>query len=326
MDSFFPHRQSQTVVLDVECSTEVPVTSGVPQGSVLGPLCFLAYINKLPSSASKSQVRLFADDTAIYLTINSLADSLTLQQDLDKMQVWEKAWDMEFNPSKCQVLHITKNKHVIKNKYYLHGQALEPVTHAKYLGLDLSTELSFNTHITRITTNANKSLGFIKRNISTNNQKVKELAYKTLVRPQVEYASTVWNPYTKTNIHKVEMVQRRAIRWINQDYSPLSSVTDMQKKMGWRSLEHRRLDARIIMFYKIYHNIVAINLPSYIQKPNRQTRHMHPLCLRQIQVTSDYHKFSFFPHCITLWNRLPVNIVTLPDLEHFKQAVAGIQY
>jgi len=316
----------QTVVVDGDCSSEVPVTSGVPQGSVLGPLCFLLYINQLPSHVLKSEVRLFADDTAVYLTINSHSDPSTLQQDLDNMVIWEKQWDMEFNPSKCQVIHVTKNKNVIKHQYLLHGQILESASNAKYLGLDLSSDLSFNTHINRITSQANRSLGFIKRNITTKNKKVRELAYKSLVRPQVEYASTIWSPYTKSKIHQVEMVQRRTARWVTNDYSPLSSVTAMQEVLGWRSLEHRRLDCRLIMFYKIYHNLVAIRLPSYIQTPQRLSRHMHPLSLRQIQVSSDYHKYSFFPHSVVLWNNLPGHIATLPDLEQFKRAVAKIQY
>ena len=235
---------------------------------------------------------------------------------------------MEFNPTKCQVLHVTKNKHPIKHKYILHGQALESVTSAKYLGLDISSDLSYNTHISRVTNTAYKTLGFLKRNITTKNEKVKQLAYKSLVRPQVEFASSIWSPHTKANIRKVEMIQRRAVRWVKRDYSPLSSVTAMQDGLGWRTLEHRRIDFRIIMFFKIYHNIVAINLPSYISKPDRYTRHMHPLSLRQIQVSSDYHKWSFFPHCVTLWNTLPVNIVTLPatNLDQFKQAVGSIHY
>ena len=164
--------RSQTVVLDRETSTEVPVTSGVPQGSVLGPLFFLIYINQLPSSISDSEARLFADDTAVYLTINSLSDCLTLQQDLDSLQVWERDWDMEFNPSKCQVLHITRNKNVLKHKYSLHDQVLVSVPDAKYLGLDLSLDLSYNKHISRITTSANKTIGFIKRNITTKLRKL----------------------------------------------------------------------------------------------------------------------------------------------------------
>ena len=318
--------RSQAVVLDGESSAEVPVTSGVPQGSVLGPLCFLIYINQLPFTVSKSQVRLFADDTAIYLTVNSLSDCASLQKDLDKLQEWEKQWDMEFNPSKCQVLHITRNKTVIKNRYYLHGQALEPVSQAKYLGVDFSSDLSFNTHVSRITAKANRSLGFIKRNISTRNERVRELAYKSLVRPQLEYASSVWCPYTKTAIQKVENVQRRAVRWVKHNYSPLSSVTAMQDSLGWRSLEHRRYDSKLIMFYKIYHNLVAIPLPQYIQTPIRFTRHMHPLSLRQVQVQSDYQKFSFFPHCIRLWNQLPADVASLPNLDEFRGAVVRMQY
>ena len=193
--------RTQVVVLEGEKSDEVPVTSGVPQGSVLGPLLFLLYINNLPDHV-KSQVRLFADDTAVYLTINNLNDCNTLQQDLNTLEQWEIKWEMRFNPSKCQVLNITRNKHKIKQNYILHGHILETLTSAKYLGVDLSEDLSFNTHINRICTTANRTLGFVKRNIQTQNKKVKETAYKTLVRPQVEYWSPVWSPYIKQNINK----------------------------------------------------------------------------------------------------------------------------
>lgn len=319
--------RSQTVLLNGDHSTEVPVTSGVPQGSVLGPLFFLLYINKLPSSVT-SQIRLFADDTAVYLTINSISDAETLQEDLTRMEAWESEWNMEFNPSKCQVLHITRNKNPIKHKYFLHGETLQAVSNAKYLGVDLSSDLSYSTHINRITTNANKTLGFLKRNILTKNEKVRELAYKTLVRPQVEYASSIWSPHTKTQINKVEMVQRRAVRWVKHEYSPLASVTAMQDSLGWRTLEQRRCDFRLIMFFRIYHHLVEVEFPSYIKKPVRLSRHMHPLSFRQIQVTSDYHKWSFYPHCITLWNSLPCQVATLPaaELEQFRRAVASIHH
>ena len=165
-EAFLCNRK-QTVVLDGEFSKEVPVTSGVPQGSVLGPLYFLIYINDLPSNIT-SQVRLFADDTAVYLTINSPEDTKTLQEDLHKLEIWEAEWDMEFNPTKCQVLHISKSKTKLMSQYTLHGQILESTTSAKYLGVDITSDLNWNSHISRITTNANKTLGFIKRNIVTN--------------------------------------------------------------------------------------------------------------------------------------------------------------
>ena len=199
--------RSQTVVLEGDSSSEVPVSLGVPQGSVLGPILFLLYINDLPDNV-QSQVRLFADDTAVYLSIHSPNNSANLQKDLDRLQEWEAQWDMEFNPGKCQVCHITRSRNPIKSTYTMHNKTLETVSSARYLGVDMSTDLSFNTHMNRITSNANKSLGFIKRNIKTKHKGVREAAYKTIVRPQLEYASTTWSPYTQNQSQKIEMVQR----------------------------------------------------------------------------------------------------------------------
>ena len=118
--SSFLGGRTQAVVLEGECSSEVPVTSGVPQGSVLGPLLFLLYINDLPENI-QSQVRLFADDTAVYLTVRNQNDSRIFQNDLNTLQEWERTWDMEFNPSKCQVLHISRARQLIHSQYTLHG-------------------------------------------------------------------------------------------------------------------------------------------------------------------------------------------------------------
>lgn len=152
---------------------------------------------------------------------------------------------MEFNPGKCQVLHITRSQNPIKSTYTMHNKTLETVSSARYLGVDLSANLSFNTHINRITSNANKSLGFVKRNIKTKHQGVRTAAYKTIVRPQVEYASTTWGPFTQIQSDKIEKVQRRAIRWTRNEYSSYKSVTEMQQELGWRSLDQRRADARL---------------------------------------------------------------------------------
>ena len=143
---------------------------------------------------------------------------------------------------------------------------------------NLSTNLNFNSHIQRISSNANKSLGYIKRSIRPTHPGIREAAYKTLVRPQFEYGSTVSSPYTQSNIHKVEMVQRIAIRWTLSNHSPYESVTDMQLSLGWRSLE-QRTDPRLCrcMLYKIVHGFIAVPLPPYFQQPTRMTRHSHPL-------------------------------------------------
>ena len=204
------------------------MTSGVPQGSVLGPILFLVYINDLPDELS-SQVRLFADDTAVYLTIRGAEDGKVLQTDLDRLSVWEDRWDMEFNPSKCQVVRVISSRTLFNIAYTLHVQVLEVVTSAKYLGVDISSGLSWNPHIDRITGNAKRTLNFIQRNIKTKNQKVRETAYNTLVRPQLEYAAPVWDPYFKEKILQLEKVQRRAARWTTSSFDYRSSVTAMHQ-------------------------------------------------------------------------------------------------
>ena len=319
----FLNGRSQTVVLEGDCSEEVPVTSGVPQGSVLGPILFLAYINDLPDHI-KSQVRLFADDTAAYLAIAKLSDSEQLQADLNILQKWELRWDMQFNPSKCQVIRITKAHYPLPTNYTLHGETLEVVTSARYLGVDIADDLSWKTHITRITNNANKSLGFVRRNLKSRNTSLREKAYKTIVRPQLEYAAPVWDPHTKEDIKRIESIQKRAARWVLGDYSPYSSVTDMIGKLGWRTLEQRRSDSRLVLFYKIIYGYVAVPLPSYVIPLSRASRTFHPLAYRQIPTTTNYYKYSFYPLTVVQWNKLPASVATLTDLDSFKRAVCQV--
>ena len=108
------------------------------------------------------------------------------------------------------------------------------------LAVDISSNLGWNTHVDRSTANANRSLEFIKRNIKTKSPQIREMAYQSLVRPQLEYASAVWDPHTKDKTHKVEMVQRRAVRWTLSDYARTTSVTSWQSQLNWQTLEERR--------------------------------------------------------------------------------------
>ena len=164
--------------------------------------------------------------------------------------------------------------------------------------------------------------------MKTKNQSVKELAYKTFVRPKVEYASTVWSPYTKKNIDQIEMVQRRAAWRVTNRYSSYDSVSAMLGNLGWRSLENRRYDSRLVMFYKIQYGLVAVPMPSYFERPKKTTRHSlnNPLSFRQVYASADYYRFSFFPMAVNLWNRLPVDIVFLRDLDSFKREVSKINH
>ena len=202
---------------------------------------------------------MFADDTAVYLTIGGAEDGKVLQNDLDTLSMWEDRWDMEFNPSKCQVVRVTTARNFINTVYTLHGQVLEVVTSAKYFGVDIPSGLSWNSNIDRITGNANRTPSFIQRNIKTKNQRVRETAYNTLVRPQLEYAVPVWDPHIKEKILQLQKVQRRAAGWTTSSLDYRSSVSAMVNSLGWRTLEQRRADARLCLFYKIVYVLWQYN-------------------------------------------------------------------
>ena len=221
---------------------------------------------------------------------------------------------MEFNPSKCQVVRVTSSRNPFNFSYTLHGQVLEIVTSAKYLGVDIScisSGLSWNPHIDRISKTATRTLNFIQRNIKTKNQKVRETAYNTLVRPQLEYAAPVWDPYTKEKVLQLEKVQRRAARWTTSSFDYRSSTTEIVNNLGWRTLEQRRADARLCLFYKIVHGLVAVPLPDYIQPSNSISRYCHSMTFRQLHTTKNYYKYSFFPLAIVQWNALPETVACL---------------
>ena len=199
----------QAVVIEGQKSCFASATFGVPQGSFMGPCLFLLYINDLPAALS-SRVWLFADDTIAYLTVTSERDAQGFQKDLDKMGKWEEDWQMEFHPDKCKALTVTRKKNPIKFSYKLHGIVLERVSSTQYLGPTLTNLLDWNVHIDNFTNKANESLALLKRNFRIKNVQSKSVAYSSVVRPHLEYAGPIWDPYVKKNIDELEMIQRRA--------------------------------------------------------------------------------------------------------------------
>ena len=310
--------RTQQVVLEGSCSDTTPVTSGVPQGSVLGPLLFLAFINDLPSRV-KSRTGMFADDCLLYRTIKGQADAHALQKDLDSLQDWEKEWQMEFNADKCEVIRITSKKNPIIYSYRIHQTALRTTNQAKYLGVTITPELSWKCHIDNITKKANSTMAFLRRNIRSSQRDAKAKAYKTYVRPIVEYAASVWSPAIDSHIKQLEMVQRRAARFVCSDYTRQSSVSEMISSLGWDTLQQRRDNARTTMLYKIKHNLVDITPDPPLR--NARTSRGNPEQFSQLYVQKNVYQNSFFPATIVLWNRLPQHVVEQPTLEGFQSAL-----
>ena len=200
--------RTQSVVIEGASSNSVSVASGVPQGSVLGPCLFLFYINDIAEGLN-STTRLFADDTMIYMTVKGDGDAKLLQQDLDKLSSWEAKWMMEFHPEKCEIINITRKRNIYHHPYTLHGHRLKHVERTKYLGVTITRDFRWNLHIDNITSKANNTLNFLRRNINVKDQSIKDQAYKSLVKPILEYSSTVWDPDSNVLRTRLEKVQRR---------------------------------------------------------------------------------------------------------------------
>jgi hypothetical protein len=251
----FLTRRSQRVVVDGATSEWAPVTSGVPQGTVLGPLLFLSFINDLPSGIT-SRIRLFADDCLIYRTISNNSDTQALQVDLNTLHQWSNSWNMKFNTDKCHTMRISLRRNIIEANYELGGIPLIMVSDYPYLGLTLTSNMSWQPHINNISAKANRMLGLIRRNLRGCSRNLRQQAYTTLVRPHLEYCSPIWNPHTKKNINKLESTQRQAARFVFNTYSRQASVSKLISELQWDSLEKRRKAASLHLLYKIHNSLV----------------------------------------------------------------------
>ena len=225
--------------------------------------------------------------------------------------------------SYLEVIRITTNKNTIIYHNQIHQTTLRLTEQAKYFGVTITPELSWKCHIYNITKKANSTMAFLRRNIRSNPRDAKVKAYKTyvrlFVRPIVEYVSSVWSPATDCHIDQLEMVQRRAARFVLNDYSRQSSVSAMMSALGWDTLQQRRDNARTTMFYKIKHNLVDITPDPPLR--DARTSRGNPKQISQLPVQKSVYKNSFFPATIVLWNRLPRHVVEQPTLEGCQSAL-----
>ncbi len=313
--------RQQTVVVDGERSSGVHVESGVPQGTVLGPLMFLLYINDIGERIDgDTRIRLFADDCVLYRSIHSIADSHQLQQDLNSLINWSHDWQMSFNASKCSVLRVSRKLHPISAQYSIDGVQLGEVKEHPYLGVQLSCDMSWSCHIESATTKATRVLNMLRRNLGHKApQSARETAYKGLVRPHMEYASSVWDPYLEKDITRLEKVQNRAARYVTRNYDWQASVTSMKQELEWPRLQERRFVARHTLFYKALHEQVALPVPSPVTNIRQRTSHAHVMPL--IRSNHNNYMFSFYPRTVRVWNLLPVQVVTAKSADHFRSSM-----
>ena len=317
--SFLSNRK-QRVSVNGALSDITDVTSGVPQGSVLGPILFLLYINDINENI-KSSIRLFADDSIIYRKINSNIDHQILQTDLIQLEKWSDKWQMQFNISKCVHLPITNKTKPSSHQYSLFGQPLSKVTSHAYLGVKLDSKLSWAKHITEITTKSSKVLGMVKRTLGPCKREVKDTAYNMLVRPKLEYASPIWNPHTCSQINRLERIQHCAARFVANDHRRTTSPTTLVLTLNWQTLERRRTIKQAMTFYKILNNIIEINPPTGLLTRSHNRHHFTIPRSRLNTVV-----YSFYPRAIRIWNKIPKEITEIKQPESFHAAISKLPF
>ena len=238
---------------------------------------------------------------------------MALQEDLTSLGQWEADGQMKFNVAKCHSMRVTRHQHhkQILFDYSLHNQTLENVQRAKYLGITITDNMDWGQHVSEISSKATKTLGFLRRNLAFAPRSTKEVAYKTLVRPKLEYAVPIWSPHSKLQNNQIEKVQRTAARWTCRRWRNTSSDGVMLDELEWPSLEARRDQSSLFLFHKIHCGAVFIEKDKYMTPAHRlkTTRSSHSAQYRRHQTYNDALKnFPFPPElfhigiiCLLLW-------------------------
>ncbi len=309
--SYLSHRFQRVVIAGVE-SDWVSVTSGVPQGSILGPSLFIMFINDLPSYFRSSECLLFADDLKIYQRVSSLSDCANLQSDLNQLSNWCSTWRMKLNLVKCCVVNFSlKRKLNISFDYVLNGSTLKSVSDVKDLGVYFSSNLCFSLHITTVVNKAFRMLGFLKRTMKPfKNVNVMKILFNAYVRSCLDYCSPVWSPHAKYLIDKVERVQQRFVKhlcFVSQTPFSSQEYPSLCKHFKLTTLVHRRRVTDLFLFHKIIH--AKVNCPYllssiYFNLPIRRTRHSGVLSILK-KCRLQIRKFDFFPRTVELVNSCP---------------------
>ena len=305
--------RKQQVRVGTEFSEVTNVLSGIPQGSILGPVLFTIFINDLPDSI-KSNCKIFADDTKVY---NIVENKDTLQADLYKMQDWTDKWKLYFNVSKCKIMHLGKKNTC--NDYFMkidtNIQKLESCVEEKDLGIIFDPTLNFDIHINNIIKKANQMIGIIKRTFSYLDKEIFCKLYKSLVRSHLEYGNVIWAPHLKRQSISLEKVQRRATKLVPQCKG--LNYRERLDFLNLYSLKGRRERGDLIQVFKIFNKIDNIDLNILPLSHYQQTRNQQ-FKLRTRYSKTDMRKFSFTNRVVQKWNELPLEIKLAKDVNSFK--------
>ena len=324
--------RTQRVVINNKHSKILPVNSGVPQDSVLGPLLFTLFINDIYENVSEgTNIALYADDTKIWRKITSIEDCIILNRDIDTLHSWAKGNGMKFHPQKCKVLTVSLRRQIYNVLSFdrfsceLGDDTLDYVSEEKDLGIIVTNKLNWEQQQNYVISKASRQLGLLMRTCHfIRNKYQKRSLFITLVRSIFEHCGEVWVPNYVVAEKKIEPIQKRAVKWIygelNKKYNPEEYLQklfslDLLPIFNFFCLKKLKVS------YKVKNELSHISMPFYIQA-HRATRNLtyeNSLGVSdQIQQPLiNPFRGSFFPSSTDLWNALPDRIRNEPIQHHF---------
>ena len=320
--SSFLNNRKQSVRINGSTSSWTSLTSGVPQGSIIGPLMFLLFVNDIPQITS-SNIMLFADDTKLWRLIKSIDDVNILQEDLAKIVEWCQKWKLHLNVKKCKYMAIGRNI-LYKHNYYMNQIKIENVEFEKDIGVIFDNELEFDRHITEKINKAHSIYGMLRRTFKHLDEKTFIPLFKSMSRSQLDYASVIWNPYKEKYNEQIEKVQRRATKTL-PNLKHLSYVERL-KKLKLPCLKYRRIRGDLIEVYKIITGSYDEHILKNILKTKedsgvRHSRRGHNFMLKTQTYKTKYRKNFFSLRITNIWNKLPHHVVNASSLNSFKNSV-----
>ena len=324
IESFLSGRKQQ-VLLGSCHSRWSPVPSGVPQGSVLGPLLFLVYINDIPDVVTSS-IKIFADDTKVYRSVANPFQIQDLQQDIDSVVEWSDRWQLPFNEAKCKCLHIGSNNQ--QHQYTIRGNLLESSSEERDLGIFIDTPLKFRRQAASAASKATQILAVIRRSFAHLDEQTLTLLYKSLVRPHLEYGNVSWGPFNRHDQRLLERIQRRATKL-------LPSIRNLPypqrlQKLKLPSLYYRRRRGDMLTIYQMLHAGVDLDPDVFVARSTMPTNRGHCWKLAKPQAASRVRRNALCVRAINDWNALPHHVVLAETLTQFKSRLdkhwQSIQY
>ena len=323
--SYLQNRQQRVVINNLQ-SEWANIKAGVPQGSILGPLLFLIYINDIVLNIDIN-IKLFADDTTLYVTVeNKLDQAEDLNRNLRYINTWAQTWLVDFNPSKTVQMIITKKAN--QNDHppiYMNNIEIQKVQSHKHLGVILNEKTNWNEHIREIKSKAYKRINLMRKLKFKLNRKVLTTIYLTFIRPTLEYADIVWQNIPLYLQDELEQIQLEAARIITGAIK-LTSRELLYKETGLVTLSERRRHHRLILFHKMVNKRAPQYLNSLVPPKVSHTYYTrNNLNLQEINCRTSHYQNSFLPKTVHDWNLLSAETKSIESESSFKNKIAPNQ-